>query len=299
MQYEIQICTNEASQTWRTLGARHNLTAAKRTGAVHVRTFFNDALGQKITFDPSPESSNLYAFYGGGDISHPAGVRIRPFEIKEGGLVTLRLHATAEQPDCHKGADGAYCSHSHHQVGKVLCVRVADGIPVADVDWFEVSHRYAGSTQFPTGVRSTALEILKPVNPFLREYEVLEGVHNDLFERHCHWKIDGKPCGKPVVHIFWRWADKTPWDSNDPFGEKVVYHQDSWRHADGTPNHGQFSTDSDPISLCEQCGYEGERHCSKCHAQSGTLTVGQQAYGDLTTCSTEGCGYEHWYDIGD
>lgn len=305
--YEMQICTddNGTNPSWRTLGARHTLTQAKRTAAVHTHTFFTGSLGRKVTFEPVEGESSLHAFYA--DVNGnpvPVPIRLRPYEINEGDLVTMRLHATAEKPDCHYPYNdhehGNNCTHSHHQVGKVLRVYRSDvSGPVADVDWYEVSHRYAGDEKFPTGVKTTALVILKPVNPFMREHEVLEGVQSELYERHCGGYIPGstEKCQKPVVRVFWCWADDVPWGSHDSFGEKAVYHQDSWRHADGTGPWDHCTLY--PIPLCEQCGYEGEGHCTKCHTKAKTLHVAMEAYGNRTTCAAEGCTYEDWYDIGD
>lgn len=44
----------------------------------------------------------------------------------------------------------------------------------------------------------------------------------------------------------------------------------------------------------------GDRHsvCPDCD-HFDTLTVAQEAWGDRTTCTTEGCTYERFYSIGD
>jgi hypothetical protein len=41
-----------------------------------------------------------------------------------------------------------------------------------------------------------------------------------------------------------------------------------------------------------------EAICPDCEG-IGTITTTQEAYGDRSVCNTEGCGYTHWYSIGD
>lgn len=43
---------------------------------------------------------------------------------------------------------------------------------------------------------------------------------------------------------------------------------------------------------------QSHSYCSSCDSFD-TLTTQLQAYGNLTTCTTEGCDFSSWYDIGD
>lgn len=59
------------------------------------------------------------------------------------------------------------------------------------------------------------------------------------------------------------------------------------RHADGTPPCSEHSRECPTVVRCPKCRAED------------SLTVDQRAYGNMTTCTADGCDYSHWYDIGD
>lgn len=296
------------NNSWRELSTRRTLSEAKRTALTHVRTIFPDSIGRKVTFEKiegyEDQMRIFYADINGNLV--PVPMRLRHFEIKVGDLVNIRLHTLADEPDCHKASKNPKenqfpCSHSHHQVGRVLRIYRKDGCGwVADIDWFQASHRYAGDKELPYGVSSIFLWLLRPVNPFLREYEILEGVQSDLYQYHCGGYVEGQEerCTKPVVRIFYRWSDEAPWrkDENAFGGPRPTYHLDGWRHMDGTGPWDHCSIS--PIPLCQDCGYEGGKHCHKCH-KGESLKTTQEAYGDRTVCLNPECDYEFFYDIGD
>jgi hypothetical protein len=90
-------------------------------------------------------------------------------------------------------------------------------------------------------------------------------------------------CAKPIVYIMC---------SNGSTYIPVGYTQSlndytTHVHADGSAGHGV----NDgylvlPAARCPKCkGYDVDSR--------------QEAYGDRTWCNAPGCGWNHWYDIGD
>lgn len=66
---------------------------------------------------------------------------------------------------------------------------------------------------------------------------------------------------------------------------------DTLRHADGFDCRQWAPGDIGPWFYLRP-------RCPQCN-EYDTLILRQEAYGDRTTCSTDGCRYERWYDIGD
>ncbi|MEV4575950.1 hypothetical protein AB0K16_22160 [Nonomuraea jabiensis] len=90
-----------------------------------------------------------------------------------------------------------------------------------------------------------------------------------------HKDESGEYCRRPVAVVMYHNGD----NENGGRYDKTV-------HADDGTGHG-FLNDCRVIPACPKCKTED------------SLTTQQQAYGDLTTCTVEGCNYSHWYDIGD
>jgi hypothetical protein len=213
--------------------------------------------------------------------------------IKVGDLVKVRLHKLADPQDCHADPNASYtCTHRHQQVGTVkeLSISPVSG-PVAVVDFQPLTHRLAGSEITPSGPTTLAVQILERITPFLRGWEILEGIATDRFGYHC------STCGKDMVHVYYRWSNEMDHlVTIDQVNED--HHLDGWRHADGSSYHGEFYVDGSLLPRCQGCGYEGGMHCHQCH-EGESLTYRQLAYGDQTDCTTPGCGYSSYYSIGD
>lgn len=133
-----------------------------------------------------------------------------------------------------------------------------------------------------------------PTTIWHREHEVVIAIINDVDAGVlCAGRLgtlgapEG-PCGKPLVLARCAWDrrislgphyDGTPWKLGEDAFEVL-------RHADGTA----------PDWTETEC--LAQARCPMCR-QYSTLTTTQQAYGDLTTCTTPECTYRQWYDIGD
>lgn len=63
------------------------------------------------------------------------------------------------------------------------------------------------------------------------------------------------------------------------------------RHADGYDCRPWKPGDIGPF-------FYRRPQCPSCHEYDSLVTQ-QQAYGNWTSCATEGCDFTHWYDIGD
>jgi hypothetical protein len=109
-------------------------------------------------------------------------------------------------------------------------------------------------------------------------FVVKEG-HRPIFVRianvgPCGWKHEnGEYCRRPIASLMYL-------NGQNKRYEKTV-------HADDGTVHGKWWFDCNVISACPKCKTED------------SLTTRLEAYGDLTTCKTEGCDYTSWYDIGD
>lgn len=111
----------------------------------------------------------------------------------------------------------------------------------------------------------------------LREWERIEFVIREYPEwQECQH-------GKRIVEVMCYWSDDAPFtvttgriNSTQRFSRNL--------HTDGSP--------SDTFE------YGVHHQCPQCHTLD-SLQVRKEAWGDRTTCSTEGCDYTHWYSIGD
>jgi hypothetical protein len=146
---------------------------------------------------------------------------------------------------------------------------------------------------------------------WLRDGEVFLHTYGRLPQRHCAWgrysTAEEGVCGRPVVQVRLTWGLEC-WGG--PEDHNYLYNQgfwiDSWRHLDGTPLHqrkdGSFGPECnacDPVPLCPDCGQTFfDNHCRTCHT-SGSLVTAMLAYGNDTTCKTDGCDYHDYYSIGD
>jgi hypothetical protein len=91
--------------------------------------------------------------------------------------------------------------------------------------------------------------------------------------------------GKQIIEVQAHWADDAPFVVTTIAGQPQLnstQRYSRWVHADGSPSE---SFEYNTVTRCGGCG------------ALDTLTVEQQAYGDLTRCAA--CPWTHWYDIGD
>lgn len=184
-------------------------------------------------------------------------------------------------------------------------------LSVADIE-FGITHEtgWSNADAFATMIVDLGNTPVTGAPLWLREGEVFLHTFGRLPQRHCAWgrySSGGEMCMKPVVKVQLTWGLECcggPKDHNYVYNQ--AYSIDSWRHMDGTPLHQRdnetWNPDCgacDPIGLCLGCGQERtDNHCSTCHT-NGSLVTEMQAWGNTTTCKTEGCDYHSYYCIGD
>lgn len=99
-------------------------------------------------------------------------------------------------------------------------------------------------------------------------------------------------CHRTLARVVCCWDHRVTSDSCRPavwqLGEDRFT---TLRHADGYDCRPWSPGDLSPF-------YYLRPQCPNCKAYD-TLTVKPEAYGDRTTCTTDGCAYDHWYSIGD
>lgn len=266
------------------------LSQARRYASGIARDLYGAPRNRKVHFT---EEGALYLDRNDNPV--PIPMRIVETSLSVGDWVHVGLHNLAEEPDCYK-ADGHRCRHPHQQVGRIVRLYKNDVSGwVADVDFQPLTHRIAGGDEYPGGIDTLAVVVLEKITPHLRGWEILEGIRLTKHEEHCAGHVNGGKCMQPVLRIFYRWSDEMP--GLVTIGQRNEdHHLDGIRHADGTGpwDHSMHWA----FPRCQECGFEGESHCSKCH-QGNTLKVTMEAYGNRTTCSTPGCGRDDFYDIGD
>jgi len=241
-----------------------------------------------------------HSYRGGSAAAIP--MRIVETSLVIGDWVHVGLHSLAQEPDCYKESPDPKenrnrCRNPHQQVGRIVALYKNDVSGwVADVDFQPLTHRVAGGGVYPGGIETLSVVILRKLTPFLRGWEIFEGVRLVKHEEHCAGYIPDRndKCMKPVLRIFYRWSNQMP--GCVTIGQiNEDHHLDGIRHADGTGpwDHSLGWT----FPRCQTCGFEGQNHCAKCH--TGSTIYKQEAYGDRTTCDNPECGRDDWYDIGD
>ena len=109
-----------------------------------------------------------------------------------------------------------------------------------------------------------------------REHEVFVGVRSFADWQRCQH-------GKQIVTVKAHWSDDAPFTTTQGRQNSTQWFERTV-HADGSESSGfEYGTIT---------------RCPKCKAL-GTLSTKQEAWGDRTTCSASGCGYEDYYSIGD
>lgn len=292
-QYELTVKLHEVQTlTADEVTARASFTdlaSARRYGSRVAREIFDAPRNRKIDF------SGEIAFHpdsNGNPVPMP--LRIVETSLSVGDLVTIKLHDLADTPDCYAAESGAYrCSHRHQQVGVIRNFEMSSvgmGL-LAVVDWQPLTHLLAGADETPSGPSKIVVTLLNRITPFLRGWEIVEGMRTEPFERHC------ARCGKVMIEIFYRWSNERP--SLVTIGQvNEDHHLSGWRHADGSSYHGDFYMDGHTTPRCQECGYEGGKHCPLCH-DGESIVIKQEAYGNRITCTNPACDYEVYHSIGD
>jgi hypothetical protein len=118
---------------------------------------------------------------------------------------------------------------------------------------------------------------------YLRDREALEEIitQESAGER-CTY------CKRPIAQGMFHWLDEagSPQRMGDPVSPGAVMRFSDWRHADGTPGHGD---DGDLV-------LPDTSRCPQCKA-FGVITVRDTGYGSDCTCTA--CGWSKYFDRGD
>lgn len=94
--------------------------------------------------------------------------------------------------------------------------------------------------------------------------------------------------GKQLVTVMAHWSDDKPGPPVTTGCRNSTQRFTRTVHVDGTVAGGEFWHDCYGVhQKCPECG------------ELDTLKTEQMAYGDDTTCTTDGCNYHNYYSIGD